>query len=119
MTERTPAREATITVVCPTEVAAGYRLAGATVRAAADAAEGAEALRALLAEGARGVIAVYAPFFDAMAGPERIRAEASVSPVVVALPTGIGAEPEGARRARLTSLLQRAIGYHIEFGEQG
>ena len=45
------------------------------------------------------------------------RLRASVSPVVVELPTGIGAEPDHVRRTRLATRLQRAIGYHITFGD--
>jgi vacuolar-type H+-ATPase subunit F/Vma7 len=108
---------ARLIVISPEELIAGFRLAGVDVESAEDA-KGAEAVvRDLLRHGERGVIAIYGPFFTGMDEDLQRRLRASVSPVVVELPTGIGAEPDHIRRTRLADRLQRAIGYHITFGD--
>ncbi len=104
-------------VIAPPELAGGFQLAGAAVREALDSAEAAQAVAALIEDGERGVIAVYAPFLNEFDGENRQRMLQSVSPVVVALPAGLEAEAAASRRARLAGLLQRAVGYHITFGE--
>lgn len=107
---------ARLTVVAPPDLAVGFRLAGTDVVPVEDAGETAAALEHLGADPEVGVIGVYAPFFDDLAPDTRRRWEESVAPVVIAVP--VGAAGTGARdhRARLASLLQRAIGYRISFG---
>lgn len=63
------------------------------------------------------MIGVFAPFFDALDPETRHAYEDSVAPVVVAVPLGASDAEAGDHRARLASLLQRAIGYRISFGE--
>lgn len=110
--------DARLVVISPEELVSGFRLAGVDVEVAEDG-EGAEAvLRDLLRRGEKGVIAVYAPFFGEIDEDLQRRLRASVSPVVVELPSGIGAEPDHVRRTRLANRLQRAIGYHITFGQE-
>ena len=96
-------------------VAAGFRIAGASVHAPDDATEAAAAVHTLIADGERGVIAVYEPWLAAFPARDRERLEESVTPVVVAVPSGLVAEGGATRRARLAGLLQRAVGYHITF----
>jgi vacuolar-type H+-ATPase subunit F/Vma7 len=110
--------EAHLTVVSPPEMEPGFRLAGAAVRIAADASEAARAVTGLIADGERGVIAVYEPYLAEFDPVQRNQWEASLSPVIVALPAGLGAEPVAGRRSRLAGLLQRAVGYHIAFGDE-
>lgn len=105
-------------VVVPDDLAPGFRVAGAAVRAATDPDAAAETVRDLIGGDERGVIAVYEPWFVAFPPALRVRLERSVSPVVVPLPSGLEAEGGEARRARLAELLQRAVGYHITFGEE-
>jgi vacuolar-type H+-ATPase subunit F/Vma7 len=107
---------ARLTMVVPLDLAFGFRLAGADVVAVASAAEAAEALERLAADPEAGVIGIHAPFFDAIPPAARLRYEDMVAPVVVAVPLGSG-EGTGDHQARLASLLQRAIGYRISFGE--
>lgn len=105
-----------LVVVTTPRLGAGFRLAGATVVEAEDANGADEALRALVAEGERGVVAVHAPFFDGLPAAVRGRFEASIRPVVIPIPEGLeGTRPED-RRARFAELLQRAVGYHLVFG---
>ncbi|MDJ0768326.1 MAG: V-type ATP synthase subunit F [Ilumatobacter sp.] len=115
MTEAT----ARLRVVAPPELAAGFGLGGATVHAVESASRAAETVDALIAEGERGVIAVYGPWLDDFDRTRRDQLEESVAPVVVAVPSGLVAEAGAARRARLAGLLQRAVGYHITFEEGG
>ena len=111
--------DARLLIVSPAELAGGFRLAGVDV-ATAETPDGADrVIRELLADGERGVIGVYAPLFDGLEEGFQRRLSASVSPVVVAIPTGIGTEPEVTRRDRLARRLQRAIGFHITFSEEG
>jgi vacuolar-type H+-ATPase subunit F/Vma7 len=109
--------DARLVVISPEELVSGFRLAGVDVEVADDGAGAEVVIRHLLRQGERGVIAVYAPFFAAIDEDLQRRLRASVSPVVVELPTGIGAEPDHVRRTRLANRLQRAIGYHITFGD--
>lgn len=107
-----------MTVVTPPDLEPGFRLAGVTVRVAADAAEAAAAVADLIADGERGVIAVYEPYLHDFDPGRRDQLEASLSPVVVGLPSGLGVQRVAGRRARLAGLLQRAVGYHITFGDE-
>lgn len=105
-------------VVVPPELAAGFRLAGTDTLVAAAPEEAAALLDRVLAEGERGIVAVYGPFFARLPADRRARLETSTSPVVMALPAGLGPETSAGRRARLAARLQRAIGFHVTFGEE-
>ncbi len=109
--------DARLVVISPEELVPGFRLAGVDVEVAEDAEQAEGVLRDLLRHGEKGVIAVYGPFFAGVDQDLQRRLRSSVSPVVVELPTGIGTEPDHVRRTRLADRLQRAIGYHITFGE--
>lgn len=105
--------EARLVVLAPAELAAGFRLAGAEV-VVPPGEPGAE-LDRLVAGGAE-VIAVYEPYLATLP-PERRRAlEASVTPVVIAVPSGVGPAGAPGRRARLAARIREAIGYHVTFG---
>src|SRR5688572_7413878 len=99
------------------ELAVGYRLAGATTVEVESLAQAAAVLEEVLAsEG--GVIAVHAPYFDALPRPLRRRLDSIRIPLVVPLPAGTATELLGDRRQRLLELLRQAIGYEITFGEE-
>ncbi len=110
---------ARVAAVVPAEVALGYRLAGAVVEVAEDATAAAACVARLLAAGERGVIGVYEPHYAGLPGELRTRLEASLAPLVITIPSGLGTGPRPARRARLAGLLERAVGYHITFGGDG
>jgi len=101
-------------VVVPPRLAAGYRLAGAHVDEARDAAAATAIVDALRARREDGVIAVHEPYFAELPPAW----QTGLPPLLVALPEGARHEAAGARRERLTRLLQRAIGYHFVFGEE-
>ena len=98
-------------------LAVGYRLAGATTIEVASTTQTAATLEELLVD-EDGVIAVHAPYFDALPTPLRRRLDALRTPLVVPLPAGTASEQVGERRQRLLELLRQAIGYEITFGEE-
>jgi vacuolar-type H+-ATPase subunit F/Vma7 len=110
--------ESHLVIVVPPELGAWFRLAGAETRIADDARSARLRVEELFEEGERGVVAVYEPFFADFERGDRERLELSVAPVVVPLPSGIGAVGDAGRRARLAARLQRAVGYHVTFGEE-
>lgn len=99
------------------DLAVGYRLAGATTIEVGSAAQAAAVLEDLL-PGEDGVIAVHAPYFDALPRSLRRRLDALRIPLVVPLPAGTATEASGGRRQRLLELLHQAIGYEITFGDE-
>ena len=108
-----------LTIVIPPELAAGFRLAGAGVRSVIDSTQATTTVQELIAQGERGVIGVYEPFFLQFDPGLRESLEQSLAPVVIAVPSGFGTKEEVTRRARIAALLRRAVGYHITFGEDG
>jgi vacuolar-type H+-ATPase subunit F/Vma7 len=99
-------------------LAVGYRLAGATTIEVASTAQTAATLEELLVT-ETGVIAVHAPYFDALPRLLRRRLDALRIPLVVPLPAGTASVPVGDRRQRLLEMLRQAVGYEIIFGEEG
>jgi vacuolar-type H+-ATPase subunit F/Vma7 len=105
-------------VLTTRELAAGYRLAGVAAVEAASPAEAAAQLEALVHH-EDGVIAVHAPYFDALDRPLRRRLDALHAPLVVALPAGMTVEQAQDRREQLLEILRQAVGYEITFGAEG
>lgn len=103
-------------VVVPEDLVSGYRLAGARTMVASSSQEAAGVVDGMLAEGVTGVVAVYEPYLAGIDPVTRARFEAEVMPVVVPLPAGLREPDEAERRARLSEMLSRAVGYHITFG---
>ena len=104
-------------VLTTSELAVGYRLAGASTVEVSSAAETRATLEELL-DREDGVIAVHAPYFHALPLPLRRRLDALRTPLVVALPAGTATDQVGDRRQRLLELLRQAIGYEITFGDE-
>ena len=115
MTARTAS--ARLVVITLPDQAAGFRFGGASILAAASVEEAEEAVRRVLADGESGVIAVHEPFYEDFEAGFRHRCDEMVAPIVLPLPTG---SPTAAsdRKARLTAMLQRVIGYQISFEER-
>jgi len=101
-------------VVVPPRLAPGFRLAGAQVAEADDSAGAEKVVRGLLDQQEEGVIAIHEPFFSTLPATWRT----SLQPLLVAIPEGTRHEDPGSRRARLTAMLEQAIGYHFVFGER-
>ena len=110
---------ARLMMIAPPDLAIGFRLAGTDVETVENANETGKVLERLAADPEVGVIGVYAPFYDRLPPEARVAWEDSVRPVVIAVPVGAAGAGERDHRARLASLLQRAIGYRISFGEEG
>lgn len=107
-----------LVVLAPPDLESGFLLAGVSVRPVESPEEADTELRALFDDRMQGVIAVYEPYLMALPTERRRRLDTSLSPVVVALPAGRKDAGAVDRRARLIARLQRAIGYHITFGEE-
>jgi vacuolar-type H+-ATPase subunit F/Vma7 len=105
-------------VVTPQELAAGFRLAGVHTRVARDVAEAARQVQEVCDDPEVGVVGVHEPFLAGFPSARRRQLEACVSPVVVALPAGLGAGDVQQRRARLAERLQRAVGYRLSFAPE-
>jgi vacuolar-type H+-ATPase subunit F/Vma7 len=105
-------------MVTPPELAVGFRLAGTDVVAVATPAEAEAALDRLTEDPEVGVIGVTTALLEGLDPAARIRFEDMVTPVVVAVPAGAGGPGDSEHRARLASLLQRAIGFRISFTDE-
>ena len=101
-------------VVTTAEQAPGFRLAGAATEIVETPAAAVRLINRLLASGEGGVVAVHEPLLEGIDAATRRRFEDAISPMVVALPSG-AREPAEPRRARLSAMLHRAIGYRITF----
>ncbi len=108
----------TLVVVTTTELAPGFRLAGARTVAVDDPAEASTQIERLVdIDQERGVIAVHEPLLERLDTPLRRRLARLTAPLVVALPAG---SPGTSGRAdRLADLLARAVGYELTFDESG
>lgn len=109
-----------LAVITTSDLAPGYRLAGATTYEADDVQSAAARVRQLLADhGDVHVIALHEPFLHALDRDTRRAAEERILPLVIGLP--VGADPEAAehRRARLARMMHGAVGYRISFRPEG
>lgn len=115
---------ARVVVITEPLLAPGYQLAGAETIMARSAAEAGQHLRTLLASAEPqgtdpvGVIGVHAPYLAHLDEELQRRIEATVLPVVIALPSGAAAVAGEAHRERVVRMLQRAIGYQITFAPE-
>lgn len=109
---------ARLTVLVPSELASGFRIAGAEVEESVDAAAAQVRLEELLAGSDPGVVGVYAPFHDALEPALLDRCERATDPIVIPLPAGLGEGDVASHRARIAALLERAVGYHITFADE-
>ena len=107
-----------ILVVIPTELESGFLLAGVDTVVVGTASEAVDHLERLVDAEASGVIGVYEPFLAQMPAERLAAYDASVSPVVVPLPSGLEERDEAGHRVRISAMLSRAVGYHITFGEE-
>jgi len=101
-------------VVTTDELAPGFRLAGVATEVVDAPAAAVRLINRLLTAGEGGVIAVHEPLLEGIDAATRRRFEDAINPIVVALPSG-AREPGEPRRARLSKMLHRAIGYRITF----
>ena len=105
-----------VTVIAPTDLADGYRLAGVRAEQAETAAEAGAVLDRLLTEDARpSVIAVHSPYVPDLGSRRQRRIAGLDGVLVVALPQGaVSGEPAGGGES-LRELLARAVGYEFTF----
>src|SRR5689334_16802076 len=94
-----------LSVICPEELAVGFRLAGVQASSPESSDALADLLGGLADREADLVLAVYAPYLDRLPAALRRRLDEVARPLVIALPSGESAEADD-RRARLLRLLQ-------------
>jgi len=104
-------------VLTTAELASGYHLAGSTTMEVDSPQQAATTLEELLTT-EDGVIAMHAPYFQALPPSVRARLDSISAPLVVPLPAGDVLGPSTDRRERLLELLRQAVGYQISFGDQ-
>lgn len=98
------------------ESAAGFELTGVDVIRTPDAATARDRLLDLLNDSNVGMIAVSESILQQLDASTRRRVDETIKPVVVGLPTGGPAGGATDRRAYLSALLRRAVGFDLEFG---
>ena len=104
-----------VVVVSSPALADGFRLAGVAIEVAHPGAEASRTLSAVVARPDVGVALVTADLWATL--DERLQADAERlgRPIVLAIPAGTVADVTTSRQI-LGEMLERAIGYRIEFG---
>lgn len=110
---------ARLVVLAESEAALGFRLAGAEAIAADDVESAGERLAELLSDTSVGMVAASATLLEQIDDALRRRAEASMRPVVVRLPSAAPGSALPNRREYLAAMLRRAIGFQITFPSDG
>jgi vacuolar-type H+-ATPase subunit F/Vma7 len=106
---------ARIAVITTPELASGFALTGADVRAATNVGEAERLLRQYMAEAPDSIIAYHQPYYAVLTPDLRERVALDYHPLVVALPDGFPARGEISRQALLSQMLSRVIGFSITF----
>lgn len=104
-----------VRVLCRPAAAAGFRLAGVTPTEAADPAEGARLLRAMLDDPGHGVILVEEAIYAAVSDATRRELSRRPLPMVVPFPSPSWKAPAEGPEAYIAELLRQAIGYRVRF----
>jgi vacuolar-type H+-ATPase subunit F/Vma7 len=106
-------------VIVDPELADGFRLAGARVWPATDAAVARDLVLRGLEDPDAGIIALADDYFAALDPRTRRLVERRYRPLVVALPARPALSPEQQRREYLLELIRRAVGFKIVLGGGG
>lgn len=109
---------AKLTIITNPSLAPGFRLAGVEVAVAKDGATACHILSQLIDEGEAGIIAMDAPYFNALDTATMHRIEELVKPVVVSLPIGTETLPEQRPSRQIAELIRKAIGIRMTFRER-
>lgn len=104
-----------LTVITTPDLAPGFALTGAQVLTATTAAEAEPLLRRQLVENPDAVIALHAPFYQALPDDLKERVQSDYRPLVVPLPNGLPPRPGFSPRQQLRELVSRIVGYSIRF----
>lgn len=99
------------------DTALGFELTGVEVIRTGDADTARTQLLDLLNDNTVGMIAVSNSILDQLDELTHSRVELHTKPVVVGLPTGGTVGGFTDRRAYLSALLRRAVGFDLELGE--
>lgn len=102
-----------VRLVCRSELAPGFGLAGARVDEVRDAAEGAARIAALAQDPAVGLILADEACWAAVPEPERRAFLRKPLPLVVAIPGPSWTPLARAADTRLMEVLRQALGYRV------
>jgi V/A-type H+-transporting ATPase subunit F len=105
-------------VITTPELASGFELAGVETFTAEDGQQAESILRRLLKERDASLIAIDERFMKDINPRLQRQLETSYQPVVMPIPGGAQAVPGEERRRYIASLIRKAIGFHITFGEK-
>lgn len=105
-------------VITTPDLASGFQLAGVETFVAENAQEAETILHRLLDEGAASLIAVRQDLLQGMDLLLQRRIETRYPPVVMTIPAGVPVPAAQERRSYIAQLIQRAIGFHITFGDR-
>lgn len=108
---------ARVVVVSSPALADGFRLAGVATRAARPGPEAARMLAAVVAEPDVGLALVTSDLWAGLEDRVQADAERLGRPIVLTIPAGVVTDVT-ERRQILGEMLERAIGYRIEFGRE-
>jgi vacuolar-type H+-ATPase subunit F/Vma7 len=106
-----------LVVVSSPALADGFRLAGAATRVARPGDDAARLLAAVIAEADVGLALVTADLWASLDDRTQAGAERLGRPIVLPIPAGAVTDVT-MRRQILGEMLERAIGYRIEFGRE-
>jgi vacuolar-type H+-ATPase subunit F/Vma7 len=106
-----------LVVVSSPALADGFRLAGADTHVARPGDDAAHALAAVIAEQDVGLALVTADLWASLDDRVQAAAERLGRPIVLPIPAGAVTDVT-TRRQILGEMLERAIGYRIEFGRE-
>lgn len=102
-----------VVVLTDPETAYGFRLAGVDVREAESLEEAKGEINRLLEDDKTGILAVNEGFLAAVDDRVKDRIEATYRPIVISLPIKEKLGAVGERRAFLTKLIHRAVGFDV------
>jgi vacuolar-type H+-ATPase subunit F/Vma7 len=106
-------------VVTAEDQVSGYRMAGVTSEAAASPEEALQIVSDIADAREGALVAVDESLLAGVDPAARRKLEESMDPIVVSIPSGTRAGISD-RRARLSEVLRRAVGFRIRFpGEEG
>lgn len=103
----------TVVVIVPPHLADGFRLAGARVRTADNAAQALGLARESLSDPEAGLVALADVYYESLDAGARRLLDRSSRPVVLPIPTRAEISPTERRRAQLQEIIRRAIGLRI------
>ncbi|MDD5448180.1 MAG: V-type ATP synthase subunit F [Actinomycetota bacterium] len=102
-----------VVILTDHDTACGFRLAGVDVREAENPSDAQEKVRLLLSDEETGILAVNEGFMEVLDEQIKEQIEKSYRPIVVSLPVREKLGTTAERRAFLSRLVHRAVGFDV------